>query len=40
MSTPGPSSQLNQIMDVSNPSTSGCNIFFSLGSSGSDDDFE
>ena len=40
MSTPGSSSQLYQIMDVSNPSTSACNIFSSMGSSDSDDDFQ
>ena len=40
MSTHGPSSQLHQIMDVSNFSTSACNIFSSMVSSDSDDDFQ
>lgn len=40
MSTPGPISQLNQIMDVSNPSTCAWNIFCSTGRSDCDDDFQ
>ena len=40
MSTPSPSSQLHQIMDLSNPSTSACNMFSSMDSSDSDDDFQ
>ena len=40
MSTPGPISQLNQIMDVSNPSISAWNIFSSMGRSDCDDDFQ
>ena len=39
-STPGPSSQLNQIKDASNPSTSACKNFSSMDSSDSDDDFQ
>ena len=40
MSTPSPNSQLNQIMDVSNPSISVCKIFSSMDSSNSHDDFQ